>query len=141
MNMSNDMFESGTGLDNHREMSSDVDNEPDGSDSVSVMDEPTNNNMISSVDAVEFGCIRVYHHIAVDDDDEREFDDGQEPSRDGHKSESGNGDEPYPNGLYHDDEGYRWTYDIYTSECDDPSNCGLPVEQHWADMDNGQEPS
>jgi hypothetical protein len=39
------------------------------------MDEPMNNDMISYEDAVEFRCIRVYHHIAVDDDDEREFED------------------------------------------------------------------
>jgi hypothetical protein len=40
--------------------------------------------------------------------------------------------------LYHDEDGHRWTYDVYTNECDDPSNCGSPVEQHWADR--GEEP-
>jgi hypothetical protein len=113
--------------DNCTETSSDVDDEPDGSDSASVMDEPMNNDTISSEDAVEFGCIQVYHHIAVDDDDEREFEDGREPSRDGHESESGDGDEPYPNRLYHDEDGHRWTYDVYANECDDPSNCESPA--------------
>jgi hypothetical protein len=137
-NTSNDAHESGMCPDSHIETSSDVDDEPDGSDNASVMDEPTNNDIISSEDAVEFGCIQVYHHVAVDDDDEMESDDGQEPSRDGHESESGYGDEPYPNGLYYDEDGHRWTYDVYTSECNDPSNCGSPVEQHWMDM--GEEP-
>jgi hypothetical protein len=48
----NDMHKSGMCSDNCRETLSDVDDEPDGSDSVLVMDEPTNNDMISSKDAV-----------------------------------------------------------------------------------------
>ena len=40
--------------------------------------------------------------------------------------------------MYEDGDGHRWTYDVYTSECDDPSNCRSPVEQHWLDM--GEEP-
>jgi hypothetical protein len=138
-NMSNDMYKSGMCLDDHPETLSDVDNKPDGSDGALVMNEPMNNDMISSKDAVEFRCIPVYHHITVNDDNERESDDGQEPSwDDDHKSESRNGDEPYPNGLYYDEDCHRWMYDVYTSECDDPSNCGSPVEQHWEDR--GEEP-
>jgi hypothetical protein len=80
VNMSNDVHRSGMCPDSCVETLSDVDDEPNGLDSVLVMDEPTNNDMISSKDAVEFRCIQVYHHIAVSDDDEREFDDGEEPS-------------------------------------------------------------
>jgi hypothetical protein len=71
-NMSNDMHESGMCSDNHSEMSSDVDDEPDGSDSALVMSKPTNNDMRSSGDVVEFRCIQVYHHMSVDDEEEEE---------------------------------------------------------------------
>ncbi|KAF8227404.1 hypothetical protein L208DRAFT_1379745 [Tricholoma matsutake] len=119
----------------------DVPDETYEQNSASVMNELRNKDMISSED-VEIGCIQVYHHIAVDDDDdereygdgeepywdddERESNNGEEPSWDDNESESGNGEEPYPNGLYKDDDGHRWTYDVYT------------IKQHWMNM--GEEP-
>ena len=62
------------------------------------------------------------------------MEDDEEPPQH-YQNESGDDEESFLNGVYEDQNGQEWTYDIHTSECDDPSNCGSPDEQHWVECD------
>jgi hypothetical protein len=78
-------------------------------------------------DTVQMACIRDIYHSRIKEND------GYNPCMI-YKSEPGDGEEPFPNGIY-SDEGEHWTYDVQSNECDDPSNCGSPTDHHWREID------
>ena len=92
----------------------------------------------------------MYHHYPVSVGS----DDGEAPSQDEDEGKSGNdeppsdyeedqdeedGEEPYPNGIYKDEDGKEWTYDVHDIPCDDAldhgQDCESPVERHWIESE------
>jgi hypothetical protein len=78
-------------------------------------------------DTVQMACIRDIYHSRIEEND------GYNPYMI-YKPGPGDGEEPFPNGIY-SDEGELWTYDVQSNECDDPPNCGSPTDHHWREID------
>jgi hypothetical protein len=49
------------------------------------------------------------------------------------QDEDEDGEEPYPNGVYEDENGETWTYDVHIDECDDFPHCEDTVV-HWQEQ-------